>query len=322
MKNILVTGGAGYIGSHTCKALAQAGYKPIVFDNLSSGHKHAVKWGPLEVGDIRDKEKLSAVFDKYKPEAVIHFASKIVVSESVKIPDEYYDNNVNGTLSLLNVMKQHLVKAIVFSSTAAVYGYPETTPIEESHALNPINPYGKTKLACEWLLQDYQTAYGINHVALRYFNAAGADTEGELGEEHEPETHLIPLILNAAKNETTISIFGDDYNTHDGTCVRDYIHVSDLADAHIKALEYIFTENKSGIFNLGTGKGYSVREILDTAKKMTEKNINKVLSGRREGDPGSLIAKSDLAQQTLNWEPTRSSIENIIETAWQWDKKK
>jgi UDP-glucose-4-epimerase GalE len=320
MKNILVTGGAGYIGSHTCKALAQAGYKPIVFDNLSTGHEHAVKWGPLEVGDIRDKEKLSAVFEQYKPEAVIHFASKIVVSESVKNPGEYYDNNVNGTLSLLNVMRAHAVNAIVFSSTAAVYGYPETTLITESHSLNPINPYGKTKLACEWLLQDYQTAYNINYVALRYFNAAGADTEGELGEEHEPETHLIPLILNAAKNKTSTSIFGNDYATPDGTCIRDYIHVSDLANAHIKALEYIFKNAQSGIFNLGTGKGYSVREILDTTKEVTSIDIDEVISERRAGDPDSLVAKSDSAQQTLAWQPKYSDIENIIKTAWQWQK--
>jgi UDP-glucose-4-epimerase GalE len=321
MKNILVTGGAGYIGSHTCKVLAKAGYKPVTFDNLSTGHRHTVKWGPLEVGDVRDTEKISTVLKQYKPEAVIHFASKIVVSESANFPDEYYDNNVNGTLSLLNAMKMHPVNAIVFSSTAAVYGYPEITPIDESHSLNPINPYGKTKLACEWLLQDFQAAYDINYVVLRYFNAAGADVKGELGEEHEPETHLIPLILKAVKNETSVSIFGDDYETPDGTCIRDYIHVADLADAHIKAMEYLFKNKQSGVFNLGTGKGYSVRQILNMAEEIALKNISEIQCERRLGDPDILVAKSDLAQQTLDWQPEFSDIKNIIKTAWQWHKQ-
>lgn len=317
MKNILVTGGAGYIGSHTCKALAQAGYNPITFDNLSTGHKHAVKWGPLEIGDIRDSEKLSAAFKKHNPEAVIHFASKIVVSESVKEPDDYYDNNVNGTLSLLNVMRAHSVNAIVFSSTAAVYGYPESNPIDESHPLLPINPYGKTKLACEWLLQDYQTAYEINFIALRYFNAAGADPDGEIGEEHDPETHLIPLILKAAKEDTEISIYGDDYDTPDGTCIRDYIHVTDLANAHIKALEYVVKNNKSETFNLGTGKGYSVREVLNIAKNVTGNEINEIISERRAGDPAELMSKSIAVQNGLSWKPNLSVLEIIIETAWK-----
>lgn len=319
--NILVTGGAGYIGSHTCKALSKAGYKPITFDNMSTGHEHAVKWGPLEVGDIRDAETLSAVFQKYKPEAVIHFASKIVVSESVKVPDSYYDNNVNGTLSLLNAMKTHAVNSIVFSSTAAVYGYPKTTPINESHPLAPINPYGKTKLACEWLLQDYNTAYGINAIALRYFNAAGADPDGEIGEEHEPETHLIPLILKAAKEGTKISIYGDDYDTPDGTCIRDYIHVTDLADAHIKALEYLLENKQSETFNLGTGQGYSVREVLDAARKITAKEIHESIAKRRAGDPASLVAKSSAAQNSLGWKPDQSDLESIINTAWNWEKR-
>lgn len=318
MKNILVTGGAGYIGSHTCKALAQAGYNPITFDNLSTGHEHAVKWGPLETGDIRDNEELSAVFKKYNPEAIIHFASKIVVSESVKEPDDYYDNNVNGTLSLLNVMRAHSVNTIVFSSTAAVYGYPESSPIDESHPLAPINPYGKTKLVCEWLLQDYQTAYGINYIALRYFNAAGADPDGEIGEEHDPETHLIPLILKAAKEGTKISIYGDDYDTPDGTCIRDYIHVTDLANAHTKALEYIVKNNKPETFNLGTGKGYSVREVLDVTRKVTGKEIYENISERRTGDPSELIAKSIAAQKGLNWKPNLSDLESIIKTALQY----
>jgi UDP-arabinose 4-epimerase len=321
MKNILVTGGAGYIGSHTCKALAKAGYNPITYDNLSTGHKHAVKWGPLQVGDIRDSEKLSAVFIQYKPEAVIHFASKIVVSESVNNPDEYYDNNVNGTLNILNVMRSHLLKNIVFSSTAAVYGYPESNPIDESHSLKPINPYGKTKLACEWLLQDYQAAYNINYVALRYFNAAGADLDGELGEEHDPETHLIPLILKAIENESSVSVFGDDFDTSDGTCIRDYIHVTDLANAHIKALGYLFKHNKSGIFNLGTGKGHSVKEVLDTAKDVTLKNISEIKCERRSGDPDCLVANSNLAQHTLGWQPEFSELTTIIKTAWQWIKQ-
>jgi UDP-arabinose 4-epimerase len=321
MKNILVTGGAGYIGSHTCKALSNAGYKPITYDNLSTGHQHAVKWGPLEVGDIRDTEKLLAIFKQYKPEAVIHFASKIMVSESVKLPDIYYDNNVNGTLSLLNVMKSQAVNSIVFSSTAAVYGYPETTSIKESHPLAPINPYGKTKLVCEWLLQDYHTAYGINFIVLRYFNAAGADPEGEIGEEHEPETHLIPLILKAAKLGTKISIFGGDYDTPDGTCIRDYIHVTDLADAHIKALGYLLENKQSEIFNLGTGQGYSVREVLDAARRISGKEISETISKRRAGDPASLVAKSYAAQNILKCEPHNSILENIIKTAWKWENR-
>ena len=272
MKNILVTGGAGYIGSHTCKALSIAGYNPVTYDNLSMGHEHAVKWGPLEIGDIRDKETLSVVFEKYNPKAVIHFASKIVVSESVKEPESYYDNNVNGTANLLTVMKTHSVNKIVFSST----------------------------------------------VALRYFNAAGADPEGELGEEHEPETHLIPLILKAVKGNTPVSIFGDDYATPDGTCIRDYIHVSDLASAHIKALKYLKQTNQSEKLNLGTGRGYSVREVLDTVKEITAKVINEVISERRDGDPDSLIAKPDVAKTILDWQPQHSDLKNIIKTVWEF----
>tara|TARA_R110002096_G_scaffold418286_1_gene622279 strand:+ start:176 stop:1180 length:1005 start_codon:yes stop_codon:yes gene_type:complete len=318
MKNILVTGGAGYIGSHTCKALSIAGYNPVTYDNLSMGHEHAVKWGPLEIGDIRDKETLSVVFEKYNPKAVIHFASKIVVSESVKEPESYYDNNVNGTANLLTVMKTHSVNKIVFSSTAAVYGYPQTNPIDESHPLLPINPYGETKLACESLLEDYRAAHEINYVALRYFNAAGADPEGELGEEHEPETHLIPLILKAVKGNTPVSIFGDDYATPDGTCIRDYIHVSDLASAHIKALKYLKQTNQSEKLNLGTGRGYSVREVLDTVKEITAKVINEVISERRDGDPDSLIAKPDVAKTILDWQPQHSDLKNIIKTVWEF----
>ncbi len=317
MKNILITGGAGYIGSHTCKALAQAGYNPITFDNLSAGHKHAVKWGPLEIGDIRDSEALSKVFKKYKTEAVIHFASKIVVSESVREPESYYDNNVNGTLSLLNVMQTHSINVIVFSSTAAVYGYPETNPIEESHPLLPINPYGETKLKCEELLEKYRDTHGINYIALRYFNAAGADPTSELREEHEPETHLIPLLLKAAKENKPFSLFGNDYKTPDGTCIRDYIHVTDLASAHIKSLEYLINNQRSQCLNLGTGKGYSVREVLEAAKKITSKKINEVISERREGDPDSLVAKADAAQKILDWHPQQSDLHNIIRTAWQ-----
>ena len=318
MINILVTGGAGYIGSHTCKALSQAGYHPITYDNLSNGHKHNVKWGPLEIGDIRDQETLSAAFEKYKPEAVIHFASKIVVSESVKEPESYYDNNVNGTVSLLKVMQTYSVNKIVFSSTAAVYGYPQTNPIDESHSLNPINPYGETKLKCEELLEKYRNSHGINYIALRYFNAAGADLDGELGEEHEPETHLIPLILKAAKDNTPVSIFGNDYATPDGTCIRDYIHVTDLAGAHIKALEYLINNQQSQCLNLGTGKGYSVREVLDTAKEITAKTINEVISERRDGDPDSLVAKPDAAKTILEWHPQQSDLLNIIKTAWHF----
>ncbi len=321
MVNILVTGGAGYIGSHTCKALSQAGYTPITYDNLSTGHEHAVKWGPLEIGDIRDESALSAIFEKYKLEAVIHFASKIVVSESVKEPESYYDNNVNGTASLLKVMHAQSVNKIVFSSTAAVYGYPQTNPIDESHPLLPINPYGETKLKCESMLEEYRSAHKINYVALRYFNAAGADPEGELGEEHEPETHLIPLILKAAKDNTPVSIFGSDYATLDGTCIRDYIHVTDLANAHIKALEYLIHNKQSQTLNLGTGRGYSVREVLDAAKEITAKDINVVISKRRDGDPDSLVAKAEAALHVLNWQAQQSELQNIIKTAWQWLNK-
>ena len=321
MKTILVTGGAGYIGSHTCKALAQSGYTPITYDNLSSGHEHAVKWGPLEIADIRDRESLSAVFKKYLPEAVIHFASKIVVSESVREPESYFDNNVNGTASLLEVMARNAVNTIVFSSTAAVYGYPETNPIPETHSLLPINPYGETKLKCETLLEEFRVAHDINYIALRYFNAAGADPDGDIGEEHEPETHLIPLILKAIKDDTTFSIFGDDYDTPDGTCIRDYIHVCDLASAHVKALEYLIKNKQSEKLNLGTGKGFSVREVLDIVKEITSKEINEVISKRRDGDPDKLVAKSECASQLLGWRAEFSDLQYIIKTAWQWHNK-
>jgi len=318
-KQILVTGGAGYIGSHTCKVLALNGYIPISYDNLSTGHRYAVKWGPLEEGDINDGCRLAEVIKQYKPEAVIHFAAHALVGESVANPAKYYRNNVGGTLTLLEAMEVHGIQHIVISSTCAVYGNPNEVPIPEDHPLAPINPYGKSKLMMESILRDFEKAYDIRHVSLRYFNAAGADPEGEAGEDHHPETHLIPLALQTALGQrSSIEIYGNDYSTPDGTCIRDYIHVNDLADAHVKALSYLAGENQSRTLNLGTGKGYSVREVVDTVREITDIEISEIMSQRREGDPPMLVAKVGKAEELLDWKPVQSDIKNILKTAWRW----
>ena len=319
--SILVTGGAGYIGSHACKALAKAGYLPVAYDNLVYGHRWAVKWGPLEKGDIADREKLESVVDKYNPIAVMHFAAYAYVGESVENPSKYYHNNVAGTLTLLEAMRGRGIDKIIFSSTCATYGMPEQIPIQEDHSQNPINPYGRSKLMIEWMLQDYAAAYNLKYVLLRYFNAAGADLDAEIGENHDPETHLIPLVLDTALGKRDhIEIYGTDYETPDGTCIRDYIHVSDLADAHLLALEYLLNGGKSESFNLGNGNGFSVREVIATALKIAGCDIVCVESKRRVGDPSTLIASSDKIQKELRWRPVFKSLDSIIETAWRWHK--
>lgn len=264
MNKVLVTGGAGYIGSHACKALAKAGYQPIVFDNLVYGHEWAVQWGPLEKGDILDRGQLDTAFRKHRPDAVMHFAAYAYVGESMMLPGKYYRNNVVGSLTLLEAMQDHGVDKIVFSSTCATYGVPDRIPIDENACQSPINPYGMSKLMVERILADFGNAHGINWIALRYFNAAGADLDNQIGETHDPETHLVPLVLDAASGRRdSITIFGNNYDTADGTCIRDYIHVSDLASAHVKALDALGSETASGAFNLGNGMGYSVQQVID-----------------------------------------------------------
>jgi UDP-glucose-4-epimerase GalE len=321
--NILVTGGAGYIGSHTCKALAQNGYTPVTYDNLSEGHREAVKWGPFEEGDISDRSRLDKVIKQHHPQAIIHFAANAYVGESVENPAKYYRNNVSGTLTLLEALRDHEIGYIVFSSSCAVYGIPEEIPIPENHPIAPINPYGRTKMTVENMLQDFNVAYGLQYVSLRYFNAAGADADGETGEAHDPETHLIPIVLDTAlARRPSVPVNGNDYDTPDGTCIRDYTHVSDLADAHIKALQYLEQTGQSGIFNLGTGKGHSIWEIIDTVREITGKEIKTDMKGRRQGDPDILVAQAESAEKLLGWKPIQSDIGNIIETAWQWHNRK
>ncbi len=319
---VIVTGGAGYIGSHACKFLHKNGYEPIVYDNLVSGHRSFVKWGDFIYGDILDTKKLIEVFNIYKPIAVIHFAAFAYVGESVENPAKYYQNNVAGTLSLLEAMRITKINRIVFSSTCATYGNPVELPIMETHPQNPINPYGKSKLMIENILSDYSDAYGLEYVALRYFNAAGADPEGEIGEWHDPETHLIPLVLDTALGKREkMYVFGDDYDTKDGTCIRDYIHVNDLASAHYAALKYLENGGLSDVFNLGNGEGYSVSEIIDQAKNITGKSIHTEKKTRRKGDPPVLIGDASKAESKLHWTPELDDIESIIKTAWNWHSK-
>lgn len=317
--NVLVTGGAGYIGSHACKALRAAGYNPVSYDNLSSGHEWAVKWGPLEIGDILDSRRLIEVLNSYKPVAVIHFAALMAVGESVEHPEIYYRNNVIGSLSLLQAMRDVGVCNIIFSSTAAVYGLPKVVPINEKSFEQPINPYGETKLIVERILRDFGTAYGLNWTALRYFNAAGADPAGQTGEAHDPETHLIPIILDSILGKRDrVTVYGEDYDTPDGTCIRDYIHVSDLADAHVAALERLRRGGVSGSYNLGNGAGFSVREVINTAQTVTGKTVPVTYGARREGDPAILVADARLGMHELSWRPKICSLEEIIRTAWSW----
>jgi len=297
---VLVTGGAGYIGSHTCKALAAAGFFPVSIDNLVYGHEWAVKWGPLIKGDINERDLLEHVFRTYRPVAVLHFAAFAYVGESVNSPDKYYRNNVVGTLTLLDVMLGHGCKNLIFSSTCATYGTPLTLPVTEDHEQRPINPYGWSKLMIEQIMRDYERAYNLRHVSLRYFNAAGADPDGEIGEDHDPETHLIPLAIQAALGERPyVEIYGTDYPTGDGTAVRDYIHVSDLALVHVLALEHLLSGKKSVFLNVGTGQGSSVREVIKAVESATMREVPTRESRRRAGDPPVLVAKSALAVATF-----------------------
>ncbi|UCF92358.1 MAG: UDP-glucose 4-epimerase GalE [Desulfobacterales bacterium] len=322
MTNVLVTGGAGYIGSHCCKELFQQGFTPITIDNLIYGHKENVKWGAFYQGDTGNKAHLEACFASRRIDAVMHFAAFAYVGESVQDPMKYYANNVGNTLTLLRFMLEYDVKCLVFSSTCATYGNPQRIPIDEAHPQVPINPYGKTKLMIEEILKDCGQAYGLNSICLRYFNAAGADPEGQTGEKHKPETHLIPLVLDVALGKRrTVEVFGTDYPTPDGTCVRDYIHVTDLARAHILALETLLKGGGSDAFNLGQGQGYSVMEVIQAASQITGAEIPFVKSARRPGDPPVLVASSAKAREQLGWQPEYDSLEAIIATAWNWHQK-
>jgi UDP-glucose-4-epimerase GalE len=316
---ILVTGGAGYIGSHACKALSLRGYQPIACDNLVYGHPGAVRWGPLEQGDIADRSWLDALIERHRPVAIIHFAAYAYVGESVQDPGKYYRNNVAGTLTLLEAARDHGIGHIIFSSTCATYGIPERVPISEDCPQAPINPYGASKLMIERILADFDHAHALRHVALRYFNAAGADPDGEIGERHDPETHLIPLAIQAAQGRRgELAIFGTDYPTPDGTAVRDYIHVTDLADAHVLALDYLLDGGASIALNLGTGQGYSVREVIDTIERVAARPVPAREAPRRAGDPPVLVAAPDRAMALLGWRPVHSDLPRIIETAWSW----
>ena len=319
---VLITGGAGYIGSHTVKYFQSKNEEVIVVDNLQSGHRKSIEVNDFFKIDIRDKIELDKVFKKHKIDSVIHFAANSLVGESMKDPAKYYNNNVYGMLCLLETMKINDVNSIVFSSTAAVYGEPERVPILEGDLTNPTNTYGETKLAMEKMMKWFDKAYGIKYVSLRYFNASGAHSSGTIGEDHNPETHLIPLVLQVPlEKREKIYVFGNDYPTKDGTCIRDYIHVMDLASAHYKALEYLREGNKSDIFNLGSGTGYSVKEIIETSRKISNYNITSEYKERREGDPAILIASSTKAKQVLNWNPKYNSISKILSDAWNWHKK-
>ncbi|MGD2131565.1 MAG: UDP-glucose 4-epimerase GalE [Maricaulaceae bacterium] len=319
---VMVTGGAGYVGSHACKALAAGGHDVVVFDNLDRGHREFVQWGELIEGDLCDGPAIAAALERVRPDAVIHFAALAYVGESVENPSLYYRNNVVGTLNLLEAMRAAGVNKLVFSSTCATYGEPESVPISEDHPQAPINPYGASKLMVERILKDYDNAHGVRSVALRYFNAAGADPEGQIGEWHEPETHLIPLAIDAAiHNPTAIKVFGTDYPTPDGTAIRDYIHVVDLADAHVRALDYLNAGGRTDAFNLGTGTGTSVMEILNAVEEVSGVRLKPQLGPRRAGDPPRLVAEASKAKSALGWTPARSDIGQIIADAWAWHRR-
>lgn len=318
---ILVAGGAGYIGSHAAKLLAQRGYHPVVLDNLVYGHRWAAKWGTFVEADLADKEAVREVLLAHRIRAVMHFAAYAYVGESVRDPGKYYRNNVANTLSLLEVMAEVESEHFIFSSSCATYGEPSSIPIAEDHPQQPINPYGRTKLVVEQMLADFETAHGLRHVNLRYFNAAGADPEGELGEDHDPETHLIPIVLQVALGKRPhVAVFGTDYPTPDGTCVRDYIHVSDLAEAHVLALEHLLGGGASRSYNLGNGQGTSVRQILEEARRLTGHPIPALEARRRWGDPASLVASAERIQAELGWKPRFPGLPAILESAWNWHR--
>jgi UDP-glucose 4-epimerase len=320
MSTILITGGAGYIGCHVVKALLHQGHQPVIYDNLQTGHRKAVKDALFIQGDLANEKKLKETFHSYSIDAVMHFAGDCLVGESMRDPLKYFINNVINSLQLLEILEENDIKKFIFSSSAAVYGEPENIPIPEKHPCVPTNPYGETKLIFEKVLQTFHDLGKLNYISLRYFNAAGADPEGELGEDHSPETHLIPLVLKAAFNGDSIPIYGTDYDTPDGTCVRDYIHVTDLAQAHILALDKLEEEGISGIYNLGNGNGYSVREVIEAARRVTEKVIVSTKYPRRTGDPSRLVASSEKIREELGWSPKYPDLETIVETAWRWHK--
>ena len=317
---ILVVGGAGYIGSHMVKQLAQTGNDVITLDNLSYGYRDAVKYGDFIEGNLGDNKVLDSIFQAGDIDAVMHFAGFIQVGESVIKPAMYYHNNVVNTFTLLDAMLRHEVKNFIFSSTAAIFGEPDYTPIDEKHNKQPINPYGHSKLMIEQVLEDYDKAYGLRSTCLRYFNAAGADPDGELGERHVPETHLIPLILQAASGRREdIKVFGDDYPTDDGTCVRDYIHINDLCEAHSLALHKMVNSDQSARYNLGNGTGFSVKQVIDIAREVSGKDFKVTTEPRRAGDPAVLVADATLARKELNWQPKFADLKDIVQTAWRWE---
>ena len=320
--DILVTGGAGYIGAHACKALAAAGFRPVAYDNLVYGQEDAVRWGPLERGDITDRSRLDSVIEAYDFAAAMHFAAFTYVGESVSDPGKYYRNNVAGTLALVEAMRDHQIGRLVFSSSCATYGVPDRVPIAEDCPQHPINPYGSTKLMAERMIADFGKGHGLRSAMLRYFNAAGADPDGEIGECHDPETHLIPLALDAVAGGEAITVFGDDYPTPDGTCVRDYIHVTDLAEAHVAALVRLIEGDEPGALNLGTGAGASVREVLGAVERSTGRVVPHIVGPRRSGDPPVLIADSKRAMSELGWSPSYSDLDTIVGTAWRWHTRR
>ena len=322
MLNILVTGGAGFIGSHACKALSKAGYLPVTYDNLSRGHRDTVKWGPLEVGDIADTRRMRAVLEQYQPAAVMHFAGYAYVGESVENPLLYYRNNIGGSAALLEAVIDFKPLPFVFSSTCATYGIPEKIPITEDHPQRPINPYGYSKFVVERMLADLGVAHQLPWIALRYFNAAGADPEKEIGEMHDPATHLIPLVLRAAQSGTPMQVFGTDYDTPDGTCIRDYVHVTDIAAAHVRALNYLLAQGKSCALNLANARGYSVKEVIKTAERICDRTISVNNTARRNGDPPVLVGSAERAHEILGWMPNRSDLDIQIQDTWNWLKSR
>ncbi|WP_208347069.1 UDP-glucose 4-epimerase GalE [Pseudaestuariivita rosea] len=319
MKNILVTGGAGYIGSHACKALRAAGYTPVTYDNLSTGWADAVKFGPLEQGDLTDRTRLGEVFEKYKPEAVMHFAAFSQVGESMQDPGKYWRNNVCGSLTLIEATVAAGCKQFVFSSTCATYGEQDNVLLDEDSQQAPINAYGASKRAIEDILRDFEAAFDLKHVIFRYFNVAGADPDSEVGEFHQPETHLIPLMLDAIDGKRdALTIYGTDYDTDDGTCIRDYVHVMDLVDAHVLGVKWLENGKDSRVFNLGTGRGFSVREVIDHSRSVTNKEVPFVEGDRRAGDCIKLVSGSERAIRELGWQPERSNLQVMIKDAWRW----
>jgi UDP-glucose 4-epimerase len=318
MENILVAGGAGYIGSHTCLDLFNKGFQPVVYDNLSNGHAEFVKWGPLEIGDIRDRKRLDDVLKTHRPKAIIHFAAAIEVGQSVRDPGEYYENNVAGTITLLRAAQAAGIDKLVFSSTCATYGAPSTIPMSEAHAQSPLNPYGRSKLIVEQILQDLDRYQEFRSCILRYFNAAGADPEGRIGEWHSPETHAIPIAMDAALGRRPyFQVLGTDYDTRDGSCVRDFVHVLDLADAHTRAIEHLLNNGSSQALNLGTGHGTTVKELVNTVRNVVGRDFDVRYGPRREGDSPALVADNALAKRTIGWSP-RHDLRSIIDTAWNW----